>query len=158
MQRLRNKSQRGFALIMALVLIALVSAIVAEFQYSSRVGLQLAVQARDSLQAEQNAMSAMRVQALFVRHARKLKTLGDSLFGGQSKINLGAMLQLIPVECGLLNGILKARDFEEGTDLLEGECLASVTSEQSKIALNILGKPGTNKKKSWFRASWLGCS
>ena len=49
MQRLRNKSQRGFALIMALVLIALVSAIVAEFQYSSRVGLQLAVQARDSL-------------------------------------------------------------------------------------------------------------
>ena len=156
MQRLRNKSQRGFALIMALVLIALVSAIVAEFQYSSRVGLQLAVQARDSLQAEQNAMSAMRVQALFVRHARKLKTLGDSLFGGQSKINLGAMLQLIPVECGLLNGILKARDFEEGTDLLEGECLASVTSEQSKIALNILGKPGTNKKKELVQSLLAG--
>lgn len=141
---------------MALVLIALVSAIVAEFQYSSRVGLQLAVQARDSLQAEQNAMSAMRVQALFVRHARKLKTLGDSLFGGQSKINLGAMLQLIPVECGLLNGILKARDFEEETDLLEGECLASVTSEQSKIALNILGKPGTNKKKELVQSLLAG--
>ena len=101
-------------------------------------------------------MSAMRVQALFVRHARKLKTLGDSLFGGQSKINLGAMLQLIPVECGLLNGILKARDFEEGTDLLEGECLASVTSEQSKIALNILGKPGTNKKKELVQSLLAG--
>ena len=68
MQRLRKKSQRGFALIMALVLIALVSAIVAEFQYSSRVGLQLAVQARDSLQAEQNAMSAM---------SRRLATLSS---------------------------------------------------------------------------------
>ena len=86
MQRLRKNPQRGFALIMALVLIALVSAIVAEFQYSSRVGLQLAVQARDSLQAEQNAMSAMRVQALFVRHARKLKTLGDSLSVVRAKL------------------------------------------------------------------------
>ena len=72
------------------------------------VGLQLAVQARDSLQAEQNAMSAMRVQALFVRHARKLIRLGI-LFWWSGKINLGAMLQLIPIEYGLLNGILKAR-------------------------------------------------
>ena len=43
-------------------LIALLGSIVADFQFNSRVDLQLAINARDELQAEYNAMTAMRLR------------------------------------------------------------------------------------------------
>ena len=44
--------------------LALLGSVVAEFQFSSRIDLQLALNARDELQAEMNALSALRMRAL----------------------------------------------------------------------------------------------
>ena len=60
-RRRKEPGERGVALLMVLVLVTLVAAVVTEFQYSSRVDLQLAYNARDELQAEYKCIE---------RHAR----------------------------------------------------------------------------------------
>ena len=54
-----SRKERGIAILVVLITIALLTAIVVEFQYSATVDLQLAYNARDELQAEYNALTAM---------------------------------------------------------------------------------------------------
>ena len=65
------RDQRGIALIMVLSLVALVATVISDFQYNSRVSYQLAINARDELQAEYNALSAMRMRALLLKQSGK---------------------------------------------------------------------------------------
>jgi hypothetical protein len=146
----RVPSECGVALLIVLMLITLVTTVVVEFQYNSRVDYQLAANARDVLQAEYNAMSAMEVRALILRESRKLRAalagLWKALGGGQGELPMASILEMIPIECGLLGAMLKPLDRLEGeTDdrgILPGECLATSQSEHSKIALNMLASPG----------------
>ena len=104
-RRRKEPGERGVALLMVLVLVTLVAAVVTEFQYSSRVDLQLAYNARDELQAEYNALSAMRVRALILRHSRKLNQVANMLMGntgagggsGGGQLPMGQILEMLPV-------------------------------------------------------------
>jgi len=156
MHRLSKRSsaqagERGVALVMVLVLVTLVAAVVTEFQYSSRVDLQLAYNARDELQAEYNALSALRVRALILRHSRKLNQVANMLMGntgagggsGGGQLPMGQILEMLPVECGLMSALFKPveSDIEDevaAEGFFPGECIATSTSEHSKISLNVL--------------------
>lgn len=139
--------ERGVALLMVLALLALLGSAAADFQFTSRVDLELAYAGRDALQAEYNALSALRMRALILKQARKLQQFAQLLSGGKSTLPIGQMLELIPVECGLINAITTTKDAEhregpdgkpEHVDFLVGECMATSESEHSKIPINLL--------------------
>lgn len=143
---------------MVLALLALLGSTAADFAFTSRVDLELAYAARDALQAEYNALSALRMRALILKQARKLQQLAQALSGGKAALPIGQMLELIPVECGLINAIasVKGDDHDAAPhadrgssrrtgddkpvheDFLVGECMATSESEHSKIPLNLL--------------------
>lgn len=174
MMRLSQK-KRGIALLVVLLTLALVTSVVVEFQYSSSVDLQLAYNARDELQAEYNALTALKMRAMLLKESRQLqKTLNEvmqSLGGatggtpgaGAGQLPIGQMLDLVPVDCGLLSSVIRESDRdladsfaeldeerpranrevegEEESSVFTGECEASSVSEHSKLSLNVLASP-----------------
>src|SRR4051794_24845374 len=70
----RRRVERGVALLVVLSTLALVTSVVADFQFNSRVDLQLAINARDEVQAEYNALSALRLRELLLRQGRAADT------------------------------------------------------------------------------------
>ncbi|MEZ4272458.1 MAG: type II secretion system protein GspK [Myxococcota bacterium] len=153
MARLKGFSrQRGTALLMVLLLIALLGSVVAEFQYSSQIDLQLAVNARDELQAEYNALSALQVRAMLLRNAQTLQRSVGQLAGAlgmgpEAMPSISQILEMIPVECGLLSAMTRTsesksrhldNDAAEEDDFFVGECIATSQSEHSKIPLRVL--------------------
>lgn len=141
------RKQRGVALLMVLGFLALLGSVVADFQFSSQIDVQLALNARDELQAEMNALSALRFRALLLKQSRKMQTVVETLMkgmgGGMQAPPIGVVLESLPVECGLMSAITKKVDktldgdnAEE--DFFPGECLATSESEHSKISINLL--------------------
>ena len=159
MKRSPRKNERGIALIMVLLLIALLGSVVADFQFNSRVELQLAINARDELQAEYNAFTALKMRALLLKNSAKLKSAAAGVQAAtgiptDSMMPINQLLEMVPVECGLLGTIMQAAedpfadvaDLEEeaasgeGDGFFRGECIATSTSEHSKISLSQLGR------------------
>ena len=144
-----RRRQRGVALLMVLSMLAVVGSVAAEFQFESHVDLQLAYGARDELQAEYNALSALRMRALILKQSRKIQqammALAAASGAAGSPPPLGPILEMLPVECGLMNAIthaVDARDRDshagEKEDFFPGDCLATSESEHAKISINLL--------------------
>ncbi len=141
-----SRRQRGVALLLVLVMVALVTSVTEDFQFNSRVDMQLALNARDELQAEYNALSALRLRALLLKHGRTLttamQTLAPTLGVDPSMMPpMGQLLEMVPIECGLMSAITKTgddADKEGGSDFFPGECEATAKSEHSKISLSVL--------------------
>lgn len=158
----RRRGERGIALIMVLLMIALVGSVVAEFQFTSRIDLQLALNARDEVQAEYNALSALRMRAMILKQSQKLKALGSTLgplLGMEGPLPITQILEMIPIECGLMSAVMRkaadpflddeelAAETEAEGDytggLFTGECIATANSEHSKIGISAaLGSHG----------------
>jgi len=171
----RGRGERGVALMMVLLLVALMSAVAAEFQFNSHIDYRLAINARDALQAEYNALSAMRVRALLLRQSGKLNSARSAIASAvgmdvNAIPSIGQVLEMMPVECGLLSAILTpvgggdgfSDQSDSGDDSMEAtggllpeECLATSVSEHSKIPLNAL-RDKTNKKSERAASLLLG--
>ncbi|MDP7039995.1 MAG: type II secretion system protein GspK [Myxococcota bacterium] len=168
-----KKNERGVALLVVLTTIALLASVVADFQFNSRVDLQLAYNSRDALQAEQNALSALRVRALILRQSRKLQGALSGVFSSLgmdagAAPGIGQILEMLPVDCGILSMLAKvgeddgfdfgAEDDVEGTetqDFMAGECTAISESEHAKISINML-RNKLNKKDAQVTRLLLG--
>ena len=153
--------ERGVALLMVLLMLTMVGSVVADFQFNSQVDLQLAINARDELQAEYNALSALRARAMLLRNSRVLRgamgQLGSTLgMGADLMPSMTRMLDMIPIECGILSTITRLSDGEGGSifdepgegeegddsaddDFFKGECLATSSSE---VGLSGSSSPG----------------
>jgi len=126
--------------------LALVGTVVTEFQFNSRVDLQLAFNARDELQAEYSALSALRLRALLLRNATMLNGLMSGLTQAGimppgMTLPIGQILEMVPVECGLMSTIVHKAgpsfDPKASHDnFFPGECMATSKSEGTKIGLN----------------------
>jgi general secretion pathway protein K len=165
--------ERGIAIMVVLITIALLTAVIAEFQYTATVDLQLAYNARDELQAEYNAMSALRLRSLVLRQGRALEagmaSMLQALTGdSNTRLPLGQILQSLPITCSLLSKILKQTS--EGDDLtvdkqskksvedfFPGECSATSKSEHAKLSINLLGNAtnGTSTQVQTMLLSFL---
>ncbi|MBN1960899.1 MAG: general secretion pathway protein GspK [Deltaproteobacteria bacterium] len=129
--------------------ITLVGSAVAELQFNTRVDLQLAINARDTVQAEYAALSAMRVRALLLKNGRLLEQgmqkVAQSMGIESSLIPpLGSLLTIVPINCSLLSAITKsiednnidqAKDDEENQFFNSVECISTCNSEHGKISL-----------------------
>lgn len=151
-----SRAERGVALLVVLATLTLLTAVVEDFQFNSRVDLELAYNARDGLQAEYNALSALRMRALLLKHSQLVSGAINGLLGplgGDASMipPVGQLLEMIPIDCGLLSAIAREADADveegaEGEEFFTGECSATSKSEGSKISLLALGNPGEAKK------------
>lgn len=156
-----QQGERGVALLLVLITLTLASAVVMEFAYASRIDLQLAYNARDELQAEYNALAVLRLRALMLKQSRQLEGPVNSMIAAitgdaSAKLPMGQILEMVPVECGLLSAVFKragggfgstdeAAASEASDDgFFPGECSATSESEHSKISVNMLAR-GTNR-------------
>jgi len=135
---------------MVMTMLSLVGSIMAEFQFSSTIDYQLALNARDELQAEFNALSALRARALLLKNSQGLRSAlrqaGNALGVGQDLLpSLSQLLDNVPIECGLLSSITSVAGDEESdvddgkqSGFFPGECMATSTGEGTKISLHAL--------------------
>ncbi len=106
----RPKNQRGVALLLVVVSIAILAAVAAEFAYSSRVDLQLATHQRDALRAEYLARSGLGMARLLLQFQKQLDTSLQSLtaalpggLGGSFNLQLWRMAH---IDCQTLGRFL----------------------------------------------------
>ncbi len=159
----KKQHEKGVALIMVLTTLTLVSLVVSEFAFESRVEYQVAINAQDELQAYNNALSAMRLRSLLLKQASKMESTIKMLFTAMglpasSLPPTSQIMQMVPIDCGMLSGLFKLKDSrlipqtalenaaapaasgdEEAVNaVFMGDCSAELISEHSKISVNIL--------------------
>lgn len=91
--------RRGVALVMVLVLTTVLGALAADLQNEASVNVQLAANARDQLQAELHAKSALELELFFLRFQAMLK---------------GSLASFIPIPLFELSGFLVSSDTMKG--------------------------------------------
>jgi general secretion pathway protein K len=108
----RRKDERGVALLLVVVSIAILAAVAADFAYSSRVDLELAVHQRDSLRAEYLARSGLGMSRLLLQFQKQLdgsmQNLSSSipgLAGAGGSFNL-QLWRMMHVDCQTLGRFL----------------------------------------------------
>ena len=148
-ERRRPANQRGVALLVVVLTLAMVTPTVFDFQYNSMVDYKLSINGRDALQAEANALAALRLRALLLRQAKKIEQSLSGLSGAlgvdAAAFPVGALIERLPIECGLLSMVLAeaepAIDAEDAEgSFFPGDCLATAESEHSKIPVNMAGQ------------------
>jgi general secretion pathway protein K len=75
----QRQGERGVALLLVVVSIAILAAVAADFAYSSRVDLELAVHERDALRAEYLAKSGLGMSRLLLQFQKQLDTSMQTL-------------------------------------------------------------------------------
>jgi general secretion pathway protein K len=135
------RSERGLALLMVLVTIAVLSAIVVEFVFQTRVNTQIAANVRDRMKAYYLARSAINFSRLILYFQGQV----DKFTGGMLKL-----YQLVPIESDLAKALTQGELAEafgmEGANLgevrgfgeFEGHFYAEIEDEYSKININAL--------------------
>lgn len=105
----KPRAQRGVALLMVVVSIAILAAVAAEFAYRSRVDLEMAVNQRDALRAEYLAKSSMGLARLLLMFQKQLDKTTASLPAlggtGTSPINL-QIWRMAKVDCLMLQALI----------------------------------------------------
>ncbi len=106
----RPPQQRGVALLIVVVSIAILATVAAEFAYSSRVDLELATHERDALRAEYLARSGLGMARLLLQFQKQLdvsmQTLTSSIPGlAGSSFNL-QLWRMAHVDCQTLGRFL----------------------------------------------------
>ena len=105
----RRQNQRGVALLLVVVSIAILAAVAADFAYSSRVDLELAVHQRDALRAEYLAKSGLGMSRLLLQFQKQLdlslQNLASSLPGLAGSLNL-QLWRMAHVDCQTLGRFL----------------------------------------------------
>jgi len=135
------RGERGMALLMVLVTIAMLTVAIVEFLHQSRVELQTAANVRDRAKAYYLARSA----ANFSRLILFFQGQADRMSGGTLKL-----YQLIPIESDLAKAFTSgefgdafglkpdALDKKRGFGAFDGSFSASIEDEYAKINLNSL--------------------
>jgi hypothetical protein len=140
-KRPRLGDESGVALLMVLITIAVLSAIVVDFVYQTRVNLQMAANVRDRLQAQFLARSAINFSRLILNFQGQI----DAATQGTVKL-----YQLIPIESDLAKAFTSGELGEafglkslslgthKGFGEFEGKFSATIEDEYTKINPNAL--------------------
>lgn len=137
----KRRGERGMALLMVLVTVAVLAAIVVDFAYQTRVNVQIAANVRDRVKAYYLARSAASFSRLILHFQGQV----DRFTGGMVKL-----YQLLPVESDLAKALTSGEMGSalglEGLNLgdkrgfgeFEGHFYAEIEDEYSKININAL--------------------
>jgi len=135
------RNQSGLALLMVLVTVAVLSAIVVEFVFQTRVNAQIAANVRDRIKAYYLARSAMNFSRLILHFQGQV----DKFTGGMLKL-----YQLVPIESDLAKALTQGELAEafgmedanlgeaRGFGEFQGHFHAEIEDEYSKVNINAL--------------------
>lgn len=102
-----RQNQRGVALLLVVVSIAILAAVAADFAYSSRVDLELAVHERDALRAEYLARSGLGVSRLLLQFQKQLDSSMQNLASTLPGLNFNIQLwRMAHIDCQTLGRFL----------------------------------------------------
>src|SRR5512136_2169154 len=90
----RARRERGAALLLVLMVVAIVTVLATELAYDTRVSLQIAANARDELRATQQAQGAVAVARLVLHFQQRLDSAGGAagqLVAGLAQGQAGAL-------------------------------------------------------------------
>lgn len=154
-------ANRGIALLMAIVTIALLSATVVEFSYTNRVNLALATNERDQLKSYYLARSAINISKLllsfqFALQSESRETEDDmgQLIGRAMRRSNFQIYQYVDLLLGPFNsgkiespvgGINLSETGVEGFGDFTGEMAAKVIPEDGRINLNAFAKQNVDE-------------
>jgi general secretion pathway protein K len=168
-----TKARRGVALLMVTVSIAILAAVAAEFAYSSRVDLELAVKQRDALRAEYLAKSSVGLARMLLMFQKQLDRTASSITGltggaggqgGASPFNV-QIWRLARVDCHMLQAMVPQAEGRNPRFSIEGAgavdssgriqyggfagCFdARIEDEQEKLNVNALAGLQTGTAQS----------
>jgi general secretion pathway protein K len=169
-RRQQVSNERGMALLMVLVTVAMLSVVVVDFVYQTRINVQIAANVRDRMKAYYLARSAVNLSRLVLHFQGQI----DRLTGGIIKL-----YQLIPIESDMAKALTSGEVGEalglheinlgnaKGFGNFEGSFSADIEDEYSKVNINaldsipsiaapiaaqILAMIGTPKYRSMFEA------
>ncbi len=100
-----GREQRGVALLMVTVSIAILTAVAAEFAFQTRVDLELATHQRDALRAEYLAKSSIGLARMLLLFQKQLDRTTASLPGAAQGINL-QLWRMAKLDCHLLESVV----------------------------------------------------
>jgi len=135
------KNRSGMALLMVLVTIAILSAVIVDFVYQTRINVRIAGNVRDRLKAYYLARSAVNLSRLVLHFQGQV----DKFTGGMLKL-----YQIIPIESDLAKAMTSGEMGEafglEGLNLgttrgfgeFDGNFFSEIRDEYEKINLNSL--------------------
>jgi general secretion pathway protein K len=110
MAQRQRQGERGVAMLMVVISIAILTAVAADFAYSSRVDLELAVHQRDALRAEYLARSGLGMARLLLQFQKQLDSTMQNLtstlpagIGGSINLQLWRMAH---IDCQTLGRFL----------------------------------------------------
>ncbi len=133
--------QRGMALLMVLVTVAVLSAMIVDFAYQNRINLDMAANTRDRVRAYYLARSAMNFARLILHFQGQI----DRMTGGSLKL-----YDLLPIESDLAKALTSGEmgkafgmeglelDATKGFGDFEGRFFAQIDDESAKININSL--------------------
>jgi general secretion pathway protein K len=139
--RARGQDERGMALLMVLVTIAMLAAVVVEFVYQTRIDVHMAANVRDRAKAYYMARSAVNFSRLILYFQGQV----DRMTGGTVKL-----YQLIPIESDLAKALTSGEMNEafglgdvnlgemRGFGEFDGGFSATIEDEYAKININAL--------------------
>ncbi len=141
------RGERGAALLVVLLTVAVLTALAVDLAYNTRVSLQIAANARDELRATYQARSAVNVSRLVLHFQQKLDAAGNLGAQALAQFGLGGasggaaaapsfsfrLWEVVPVDslavAALIGGSRPAADAKGG----KGQAPGSQTSFQAKI-------------------------
>jgi general secretion pathway protein K len=110
-----RRSERGVALIIAVVAITLLTVVATDFAYNTRVDLQLATNQRDELRAHYLAHSGIGMSRLLLRFQKQINSMPAPPIPGMPSLNV-QLWKMARVDCHMLQGMVNST---EGADLDE---------------------------------------
>jgi len=136
--------ERGAALLIVILTIAVLTALTVDFAYNTRVSLQIAANARDELRATYMAKSALNVSRLVLHFQQKLDSAGALGAQALSQLGLGGqagagggfsfrLWEVIPVDSTTVGALVGGRLPEEGKGSAKGAASGKAPSFDAKI-------------------------
>lgn len=136
--RLRPRDERGAALLVVIVAVAVLTALAAELAYDARVSLRIAANARDELQATQLAKGGVALSRLLLDFQQKLDGMVPG-GRGQPALPKPQLWRIVPIGSGLAGALLGAPPAPS----LDGEAAppdgfdARIEDEGAKVNVNL---------------------
>lgn len=116
--------ERGAALLVVLVAVAVLTALAADLAYDTRVSLQIAANARDELRATYLAKSGVNLSRLVLSFQQEVDELGKAGAGQQLPIPKVQLWRLVPVGSDLARALFAGSAPARPAELPEGSAAA----------------------------------
>jgi len=141
--RVRPGAERGAALLVVIVSVAVLTALAVDLAYESRVSLQIAGNARDELRASYLARSGVTLSRLVLSFQDGLDSLPKAPGASIPRLQLWRM---VPVGSSLAASLFGGAGAAEGTPAAPAVRFdASIEDEARKVNAQLEGPPATSK-------------